>query len=153
MPANSVKLLDGYSILVTQLSLTQGAFQYWQQLEATTENLGTIFGPLPSQFSGNIHSVTNPSEPVFGYFSASSVSEKRIFIKPGDFPAPLGHVVTGYEGCTLTQLPAKDIGQLGGNVIASSYGVGPAGYNVTSVDCVDCRLKGGVNIKPSYWYN
>ncbi len=151
VPTNSVRLLDGYSLLVTQMSLTQGAFEYWQQLQATTENLGSIFGPLPSQFNGNIHSSSNPSEPVFGYFSASTVSQKRIFINPGDFPAPNSHVTTGNEDCTLTMLAAKDIGQIGSNVIASSYGVGPVGYNITSVDCVDCRFKGGTNIKPDFW--
>jgi hypothetical protein len=150
-PVNSVRLYDGYSILVTQLSLTQAAFEYWQQLKATTENLGTIFGPLPSQFSGNIHSVTNPSEPVFGYFSASVVSEKRIFIKPWDFYFPTV-VTTGYEGCTMVKLPLKDLDKLGSNVIVSSYGLGPEGYYVSSIDCVDCRLKGGTNVKPIFWY-
>ncbi len=151
-PDNSVKFLKGYSILVTQLSLTQDAFEYWQQLRATTENLGTIFGPLPSQFNGNIHSISNHSEPVFGFFSASSVSEKRIFIKPGQFPTPSAAVLTGYEDCQLNQLLVKDINNLGGSAIVSSYGVGPVGYNITSIDCVDCRLKGGTNIKPSFWY-
>ncbi|HLZ15951.1 MAG TPA: DUF4249 domain-containing protein [Cyclobacteriaceae bacterium] len=151
IPANSVKLLDGYSILVTQQSLTEGAFEYWQQLKATTENLGTIFGPLPSQLSGNIHSETNVTEPVFGYFSATSVSQKRIFIKPGDFASP-GYVVTGNEDCITTMVPADQINDIGADVIVSSYGVGPIGYLVTSVACTDCRLNGGVNVKPSFWY-
>jgi hypothetical protein len=152
VPTNSVKLFDGYSILVTQSSISQGAFEYWHQLQATTENLGTIFGPLPSKFSGNIHSLTNPAEPVFGYFSASSVSEKRIFIEPGEFPVvPFSPVITGFEDCSLMMLPAQDISQLGSNVISSSYGVGPTGYYITSVSCVDCRSQGGTNVKPDFW--
>jgi hypothetical protein len=153
LPINSIKLYQGYSILVTQLSITEDAFQYWQQLEATTENLGTIFGPLPSQFSGNIHSATNPSEPVFGYFSASSVSQKRIFIKPGQVPFPPGGFDTGYENCQLGMLPANKINDLSStDVLVTSYGVGPVGYYITSESCVDCRLKGGTNVKPSFWY-
>ncbi len=152
IPLNSLKLYQGYSILVTELALTKDAFEFWQQLEATTENLGTIFGPLPSQFTGNIHSTTNPSEPVFGYFMASSVSQKRIFIKPGDVPFPSGGFASD-ENCQLSMLPANQVSTLGKTeVLVSSYGVGPTGYYTTSYTCVDCRLKGGTNIKPSFWY-
>jgi len=151
IPDNSIKLYRGYSILVKQLSLTKEAFEYWQQLKATTENLGTIFGPLPSQFSGNIHSATNPSEQVFGYFSASSTSQKRIFIKPTDFPTPSGPVETGNENCHLDMIPVSKLNMIGYGALISSYGVGPAGYYVSSLDCVDCRLKGGAIVKPDFW--
>ncbi len=92
IPDNSIKLYTGYSILVQQLALTKDAYEYWQQLKLNTENLGTIFGPLPTQFSGNIHSASDPTEPVFGYFSASAVSEKTDIYQTGRLSLPF-HVV------------------------------------------------------------
>ncbi len=112
IPVNSIKLYDEYSIGVTQMSLTEDAFEYWQQLKATTEDLGTIFGPLPSRFSGNIHSASNAAEPVFGNFSATVSSQKRIFIRPWDFYYPVV-VRTGYEDCILVKLPISDLNKLG----------------------------------------
>jgi hypothetical protein len=153
LPTNSIRLELGYSLLVKQLAITKEAYEFWQQVKSNTENLGTIFGPQPSRFSGNIHSITNASEPVFGYFMASSVSQKRMFIKRGEVPSPFGGFVSGYENCTLDSIPAGVFAiYTGGEVLVSSYGIGPAGYLLSSPDCVDCRLHGGVNIKPAFWY-
>ncbi len=153
IPINSVKFFRGYSILVKQLALTKDAFEYWQQLKSTTENLGTIFGPQPTRVTGNIHSSGNPTEPVFGYFSAAVASEKRIFIRPSQLPPPPAKVITGYENCQLDTLTVSQLAYYaGGKAFVSSYGVGPVGYTTTSIDCVDCRFKGGTNVKPIFWY-
>ena len=153
IPLNSVKLRDGYSILVNQLSVTKDAFEYWQQLKANTENLGTIFGPQPSQFSGNIHSATNPSEPVFGYFIAASVSKKRIFIDPSLLPNPVGEVITGFQNCPLDTLTLGGlINYNGDGAFVSAYGgLFPEGYLLTTKYCVDCRTQGGTTKKPDFW--
>jgi Domain of unknown function (DUF4249) len=154
LPAESVKLQKGYSLLVKQQAITKDAFQYWQQLKANTENLGTIFGPLPSQFSGNIHSVSIPSEPVLGFFSATSVQQKRIFLKPEDLPAPQRAVVTGYETCELDYVGVGDFLKFGsGEAIVSSIGLGPTEYVLTSFNCADCRLQGGTIVEPDFWPN
>ncbi len=156
IPDNSIKLYIGYSIVVEQMSLTKDAFEYWKQLKSNTENLGTIFGPLPTQFNGNIYSANNPSEPVFGYFSAATTSEKRIFIKPGDYPYPGTLFNTGNEDCVpLNTINANNLSQLGYNALISPIGEGPEGplaYYISTLDCVDCRLKGGSTHKPSFWF-
>jgi len=150
---NDIKFKEAYSILVSQLSLTQDAFEYYQQLKANTENLGTIFGPQPSLLRGNFHSVTTPSEPVFGYFMATTVSQKRIFVLPDQLPSLVNPVVTGYETCRLDTLKIKDVPTYAGNkVFVTSYGYVLEGYLITTIDCVDCRLNGGTNHKPSYWF-
>ncbi|MBS1505614.1 MAG: DUF4249 domain-containing protein [Bacteroidetes bacterium] len=153
LPTTSIKLKEGYSLLVKQLAITKEAFEFWQQVKSNTENLGTIFGPQPSTFSGNIHSTTKASEPVFGYFMASSVSQKRMFIKRGEVPSPFGGFVSGYENCSLDSIPAGAFAiYTGADVLVSSYGLGPVGYLLSSSDCVDCRLHGGTNVKPAFWY-
>jgi hypothetical protein len=69
---------------VKQYALNQEAFAYWQNIKKTTEQLGSIFDAQPSQFKGNIHSLTDSTEPVMGYVSASSIETKRIFVTSED---------------------------------------------------------------------
>jgi hypothetical protein len=78
----SVKISVLYSILVTQYPLTKDAYEYWEQLKKNTEKLGTIFDPQPSANKTNIHCLTDPSEMVIGYISASNVVSKQASISP-----------------------------------------------------------------------
>jgi Domain of unknown function (DUF4249) len=152
IPSESIKLQRGYSLLVKQEAITKASFEYWQQLKANTENLGTIFGPLPSQFSGNIHSTSDSSEPVLGFFSATSIQQKRIFLNPLDLPPPQRTVVTGNENCELNILQVKDLANFtGGEAIVTSIGTGPSAYYLTSFNCADCRLQGGTVVQPDFW--
>ncbi|HRG10996.1 MAG TPA: DUF4249 family protein, partial [Cyclobacteriaceae bacterium] len=64
---NSERFYSKYSALVKQQSLTEGAYSYWKQVKKTNQDLGTIFGPLPSEVIGNIQSLSDPKERVIGY--------------------------------------------------------------------------------------
>jgi hypothetical protein len=84
IPPNSIKVSVRYSLLVKQYALTREAYTYWQNIKKTTEQLGSIFDAQPSQFRGNIHSLSDSTEPVLGYISASFIQEKRIFVTAHD---------------------------------------------------------------------
>lgn len=80
IPPASIKLSDTYAIDVRQYALNNAAYNYFVTLKKVTEDLGDVFGPLPSQLKGNIHAVKNPDAVVIGYMTASTVREKMIFI-------------------------------------------------------------------------
>jgi hypothetical protein len=86
--STSEKLGDEYSIIVKQYALTPDAYNFFVNLKKNTEQQGSIFDAQPSEISGNIHSVSNPSEPVIGYVSVGSTTSQRIFIKIGDLYEP-----------------------------------------------------------------
>ncbi len=65
-----------------QYGLTQEEFEYWNQLAKSTERTGSLFDPQPSSVTGNIKSQGDPSEMVFGYFSAANRQDERIFVQP-----------------------------------------------------------------------
>ena len=67
--ANTQPLGIEYSILVSQYALTDSAYNYLTLMQSNTEQLGSIFDPLPSQLVGNIHCLSDPAEPVVGYIS------------------------------------------------------------------------------------
>src|SRR4030095_9484524 len=80
------KLDIKYSALVRQYPLDAEAYKYWLTVQKNSQSLGGLFDLQPSQITGNIHGVTNPNDPVFGYISASSVQEQRIFISNRSLP-------------------------------------------------------------------
>ncbi|HEX3386506.1 MAG TPA: DUF4249 domain-containing protein, partial [Mucilaginibacter sp.] len=78
--AESGKVSHGYSVQFHQYALTADAYTYWQQLKKNTETIGSIFDAQPSEVPSNIHCISNPSQPVIGYISASTVTAQRIFV-------------------------------------------------------------------------
>lgn len=156
IPSNSEKLAIKYSILVKQYALTKQAYQYWEILKKNTESIGTLFDPLPSQLAGNISCLTNPDEPVIGFISASSVTEKRILIDRKELPkewrtfSPTCYADTMY----MSQVKLSDYFGDGSlmpvNEVYFEGGTSPVGYTYASRSCVDCRTM-GTNIKPYYW--
>lgn len=146
----SRKVSRRYYIVVQQRALTEEAYSYWQQLQKTTESLGGLFDPLPSQVIGNVHNINNSFEPVLGYFNGGSVQEKAIFIKFYDLP---DYLLYYPRECTQDTMKIIDIPRYGSNTaITSSYGTPfTLGYLITSNACIDCRSQGGITTKPDFW--
>lgn len=145
-----------YSILAKQYSITEEAYLYWKELKKTTEDLGTIFSPMPSQVAGNFTCLTNPEEPVLGYFSIGALAEKRIFIHSTQLPRPNTYK-NSYESCQVSELLNENVSTffsapylLAGG-IPNPNGPGIIGYYYSPSSCVDCRSAGGKNVKPDFW--
>jgi hypothetical protein len=150
IPQNSRKLAFRYSINVKQYALTEDAFKYWQLLKKNTQQLGTLFDVQPSQLTGNIHSEGDPSEPVIGYVSVSSVQSKRIFVTA--YSLHDWHA-TSELACTA-RIPPGDSVLIYLSLdpsIGIAYACGAGCFALSKRECYDCTLLGGTNIKPSYW--
>ena len=89
------RLRDRYSILVKQIVLTKDWYEWKQQLQKNTEQLGSIFDAQPSQTGGNIVCTTDTTAKVIGFVGCTSEIEKRIFISRSQIPEV--SVYTGYE--------------------------------------------------------
>jgi hypothetical protein len=154
-PVGSGKLMEKYSILVKQYALSQQGYEYWQILEKNTESTGSIFDAQPSELQGNIRCLTNPQEPVIGFVDASSVQQKRIFIVGRFLPFRTPNI--GYEFCQLDTVPNTPTDleiTFASNFFLPINPIGSAGivaYTYSFKHCVDCREKGGTNIKPDFW--
>jgi hypothetical protein len=173
IPSTAEKVGDKYSILVKQYALTTEAYTFYSNLKKNTEQLGSIFDALPSQIDGNIHSVANPSEPVFGFISAGSTSSKRIFVANQQLPH--WATIPFYTNCQLAftkqipccyyVFPAGPPDQVAAyinyntnnnlNPLIPIEAIGmpghpPIGYTAAVRECVDCTLR-GTNKKPAFW--
>lgn len=60
-----------YYLEIEQLAISRDAYVYYKSIENLTESNGGIFDAAPSSLRGNLVSVSNPGETVFGYFSAA----------------------------------------------------------------------------------
>lgn len=141
------KLLIGYSLLLKQYSLSDAAYVYWDQLKANSFEQGGLYDTQPFSVKGNLTNMTNTGKEVLGYFGASAVSEKRIFVKevagleiyPPTTCTP-ARLRMGLRELTPADYPAFLVGDaLGYRMIHLSH------------NCVDCTLAGGKNVKPDYW--
>ena len=66
IPNPDSRLNMKYSLLLEQYALTADAYKYWETIQKTSQQLGTLFDLQPAQLIGNIHSTSNPNEPVIG---------------------------------------------------------------------------------------
>jgi hypothetical protein len=152
---NSERFKVKYSVLVKQQTITSEAYNYWKQVKKSNEDLGTIFGSLPSEVISNVRSIDNPDEPVVGFFSVSSITTKRLFIANREVPAPIFYE-TPYPNCQLLEIPVQSLSSFNSDsyLLVSPITMGGViviAYSYSSKFCVDCRLSGGVNVQPDYW--
>lgn len=154
IPTNHEKLSVRYSILVRQYALDKEGYEFYELMKKNTEQIGTVFDPQPSEIRGNIRCVTNPSEPVIGYITASTITQKRIFIEFVELndwrfiQTCMGEIVRNnpdsirdaYQNRNLSPYAAEY--DFFGNI---------SGYWSSYKQCVECTARGGNTSRPPYW--
>ncbi|HHP7242483.1 MAG TPA: DUF4249 domain-containing protein [Cyclobacteriaceae bacterium] len=65
-----------------QYSITEEAFNYWDNINKLSNQQGTFFDPVPGSVRGNIFNVNDPEEKVLGFFEVASVDTVRTFTTP-----------------------------------------------------------------------
>jgi Domain of unknown function (DUF4249) len=145
-----------YSILLRQYAMDKKGYDFYDLMKRNTENLGTIFDAQPSEVKGNIQCVNDPAELVIGYVSASTISEKRIFISATQLPNDWRYI----EDCPQFpvanhpdsfRLAYQNGSQAPYDAIYSPTNGQLIGYLSSYTECVDCTARGGSLIRPFYW--
>ena len=142
-----------YSLLVKQQSLTRRSYVYWEKMRAQSRETGGLYETQPSSAIGNIYNTTNPDEVVLGIFYATQQRTKRIMVNnvsgendPFEFKIP--YLTCEWENATGTF-------QSGDNFPYYLKSNNPTGYGPPYLTadqiCFDCRIQGGINVKPDYW--
>jgi hypothetical protein len=147
IPYESGKVRWYYSVLVTQYALTKEAFEYWENLKKNTEQIGSIFDPQPFAEYGNMHCLTDTTEPVVGFISSCSTSKQRLYIEYAQV-----HYPYTLPECAAVAASPNDIDR----IFSQTYLYQPLRYGANgsvignTTECLDCLLQGGTNIKPPY---
>ena len=153
VPNSDEKLAVRYSALVKQYSLSDSAYQYWNQMQKNLQEAGGLYETQPIRVTGNIHSASDANEMVLGYFWASSVKEKRFFFRN------VGEIPLNYYKCQPFGLDSDQLTELLNSfpendypiflINESGFSFGPWDY--TDQDCFDCTKKGGTVVRPDFW--
>jgi len=74
---------------VTQYSMNEQAFKYWQKVQLLYQRTGSLFDTPAAVITGNMHNITDVNEPVYGYFEASAAHLRRLAVDRGFIPVEL----------------------------------------------------------------
>lgn len=142
-----------YSLLVYQHSISDKAYNYWNTLQNQSQGTGGFYETQPASITGNIHCTSHPDETVLGYFMASSVTQKRIFVprnydfiiySPACNPA-------GYNTADLNNF-LKDFRKKDYPIFLMNLSLTAAGpWDYADQSCFDCRKRGGTVNRPEFW--
>lgn len=156
IPQGDERIQERYSILISQKALDPAAVQFWETLKKNTEDIGSIFSPLPSQITGNIRALDDSGIPVVGQVSMGVTKQRRIFIELVDV-LPWGFVDPEFNDCFIGVDPvlANTYPSVfgGGNVLPARElmsGTTIIGYYPADRRCADCTLYASP-IVPDFW--
>ena len=82
---------EGSYLTVSQQSLSQTAFDYWEQVGNVVSRTGSLFQAPAGRVITNLVNVDDPREDIFGYFYATEETIRRVFVDPsvaGNPPLP-----------------------------------------------------------------
>lgn len=156
IPTGDERIQERYSILISQKALDAEAVQFWETLKRNTEDIGSIFSPLPSQISGNIQAVDDSGIAVLGQISMGVTRQQRIYIDLEEV-SPWGFRDPDFDDCVIGQeavrfesyraifgsgatLPAREL--MEGTTIV--------GYYPSERRCSDCTLYASPT-PPDFW--
>jgi hypothetical protein len=137
-----------YSLLIEQSALSEDAFNFWDKLRVNSLQDGGLYTTQPLAIKGNIENLSNPENEVLGFFQASSLTTKRIFVEPlPDLELDI------FPSCQINLL------QYGGLLEISPYEYpaylfssnGQWSLATMTKECVLCSAQGGSNVKPDFW--
>lgn len=162
IPSNSEKIGLRYSILVKQFAISAEAYNFWELIKKNSEQIGDIFGVMPSEINGNIRNVNDPLEKVIGFVEVLQPTEKRIYIN--NYQLPMQWMASKdfpyFKGCSVTDtIKIEDAmpffnqftGYLPGwYIYANPASAFPTDVNYAPARCVDCRFHGQIE-RPAFW--
>ncbi|GAA0878006.1 hypothetical protein GCM10009119_09740 [Algoriphagus jejuensis] len=158
IPKGDERIMERYSILVSQKAIEEDAVRFWEILKKNTEDIGSIFSPLPSLITGNILRMDGGDTPVVGQVSIGVVRQTRLYINLVDV-SPWNYLDPEFNDCVIgqevvmTNAYAGVFGS-GGTLPARAYipegGTTVIGYFPASRRCADCTLYAS-SIKPDFW--
>jgi hypothetical protein len=156
IPQGDERIQERYSVLISQKAIDAEAVQFWETLKRNTEDIGSIFSPLPSQISGNIKAVGDSQVPVVGQISMGVVKQRRIYINLSDVD-PWGYLDPEFNDCIvgLDSIPIVDYPVIFGNgsvlpARALMVGTTIIAYYPTDRRCADCTLYASP-VVPDFW--
>jgi hypothetical protein len=142
--AQTERLRIKYSLNVKQYTLSEDAYNYFEQNRLATEEADGLYTRQPRQPITNFLNVDDASERVLGYFWVSTQTIQRIFVPR------IEEMDVQAEDCAYWEYSDLEDGE-GPFPIYLFDDINSGKVYVSSRDCFDCTRRGGSNTRPDYW--
>ncbi len=109
IPVDPLRFYSKYYIEVEQISLPESAYDFWRKVQAQQAGATDLFQPNVIRIEGNVHSVTNPEEKVYGLVAFGAVTRKSIFIYRSDIPLPVPPPPVITDDCRLVARNSSNV--------------------------------------------
>ena len=142
--ARTERLRIKYSLNVRQYTISENAYEYFEQNRQATEEGEGLYTRQPRQPITNFMNVDDDNERVLGYFWVSTQTSLRIFVPR------IEEMDVRAEECAYWEFDAMEDGE--GPFPIYLYDDRDQGkLYVSSRECFDCTKRGGTNVMPDYW--
>jgi len=143
------RLMNHYCLMVKQYSLSESAYNFWENLRKNNQESEDLFGKQPANVKSNIYNKNDSSEVVLGYFGVSAVSSKRIHVYrvPGISFGQVKFCQTINSSSDPDSMP-KSRPLYFAPMINDD---GSITWVWAETSCFICTTMGGTTEKPSYW--
>jgi|WetSurMetagenome_2_1015567.scaffolds.fasta_scaffold104602_2 hypothetical protein len=157
------RLCIKYSLLVSQFSLNEDEFYYWEKVKRMVESSGGLYDVVPASIPSNVYCPEDITRKVLGYFCVSAMTSKRIFIRDN-----FSGTNMLYYNCVADTIHKSGLAWVKYNYVTHrndtvtgeniSYWalydypsrVPPVKIITWDKGCADCTTRGIVN-KPDFW--
>lgn len=155
------RLLYHYSVLVKQYTISEGAYNFWENIKKNNKESAFLYDKQPAVLKSNIRNIKDSTEVVLGYFSVSAVNTKRINIThvPGltfnkvKYCQPFKKPYMLTDALKKLRKPGLDSIPKDRPLYYYPYtrGDGSVVWYYGDTSCFLCQLLGGTTQKPLYW--
>jgi hypothetical protein len=113
------------------------------------ESGGGLYEKQPLPVSGNLENTTNREKKVLGFFGASSVAERRLFLTGIRDMGIFYDAVCSYY--SLGKFRWREFSKYDYPVYYFYPFYGIPVVQIIDKSCVDCRALGGTLVRPDFW--
>lgn len=134
-----------YSLLVKQLSISEDAFNFFNELNQQNIEQGDYYSRQPIQIVGNMHNVIDAEELVLGYFIVAGITKKRIYVNRPPIPFYYNICTPDFDLRFVEFYPESAWPIYIDDIMFDGWALG------TEYGCFDCREDGGSITPPDFW--
>ena len=136
-----------YSLLVSQLTISDAAYYFWDILRQQNTNLSNLYAQQPFQIKGNVKNINDSEEVVLGYFTVAGATNKRIYLDRPALPFNYPICEPDYTSMRWIKYEPPSTWPI---YLTQDPNTGAIGMGSLE-SCFDCRLEGGSLEPPDFW--
>jgi Domain of unknown function (DUF4249) len=99
VPVTRRTFFDKYYLEIEQLSISQTAYDFWNNVKSQKQNSSNLFQTPPPQTTGNIHALTNGALPAVGIFAAAAIKKTSLTFTRDQVPYVISPIDTLQFSC------------------------------------------------------